>query len=148
MKLLHLLIIRFGIFFVNEIPVLLKHPAANTKHVSLLCTSLKCIGSLKTFCFHLCFDVMWIYECSFLSLSVKNTSYSIEMTLIPHSHPCQFPPEMTLLESQLNFQTYLKSNFLFTPISNIYTSKGFQDDWSQVNNRQTFTNRHLLIPIN
>ena len=32
--------------------------------------------------------------------------------------------------------------------SGIYTSKNFQDDWSQVNNRQTFTDRHLLIPIN
>ena len=31
----------------------------------------------------------------------------------------------------------------------MYTTKGFQDDWSQVNNnRQTFTDRHLLIPIN
>ena len=56
-------------------------------------------------------------------------------------------PEMTLLKSQQNFQTHLKSNFLFIPISNKYTSKGFQDDWSQVNNRHTFTDRHLLIPI-
>ena len=32
----------------------------------------------------------------------------------------------------------------------MYASKKFQDDWSEVNNRQTFidTNRHLLIPIN
>ena len=28
----------------------------------------------------------------------------------------------------------------------MYTLKGFQDDWSQVNNMQTFTDRHLLIP--
>ena len=33
-------------------------------------------------------------------------------------------------------------------LSRIYTSKIFQDDWSQVNNRQSFTDRHLLIPIN
>ena len=58
----------------------------------------------------------------------------------------QFPPDMTLLESKQNFGN-LKSNFLFTPIQNI-TSKSFQDDWSQVNNRQTFTDKHLLIPIN
>ena len=32
----------------------------------------------------------------------------------------QFLPEMTLLKSQQNFQTHLKSNLLFTPISNIY----------------------------
>ena len=32
----------------------------------------------------------------------------------------QFPPEMTLIKSQQNFQTCLISNFLFTPISNIY----------------------------
>ena len=32
----------------------------------------------------------------------------------------QVPPEMTLLKSQQNFQNRLKSNFLFTPISNIY----------------------------
>ena len=33
----------------------------------------------------------------------------------------QFPPEMTLLKSQQNSQTCLKSNFLFTPVhSNIY----------------------------
>ena len=32
----------------------------------------------------------------------------------------QFPPEITLLKSQQNFQTRLKSNFLFTYISNIY----------------------------
>ena len=30
----------------------------------------------------------------------------------------------------------------------IYALKSFQDDWSQVNNRQTFTDKHLLIPIN
>ena len=30
----------------------------------------------------------------------------------------------------------------------IYASKSFQDDWSQVNNRQTFNDKHLLIPIN
>ena len=30
-----------------------------------------------------------------------------------------FPPEMTLLKSQQNFQSRLKWNFLFTPISNI-----------------------------
>ena len=35
----------------------------------------------------------------------------------------QFPPEMTLPKSQQNFQTCLKSNFLFTPISNIYFKK-------------------------
>ena len=33
-------------------------------------------------------------------------------------------------------------------LSRIYTSIIFQDDWSQVNNRQSFTDRHLLIPIN
>ena len=54
----------------------------------------------------------------------------------------KFPPEMTSLKSQQNFQTHLKLNFRFTPI------KRFQDDWSQNNNRQTFTDRHLLIPIN
>ena len=27
-------------------------------------------------------------------------------------------------------------------------SKSFQDDWGQVNNRQTFTDGHLLISIN
>ena len=32
----------------------------------------------------------------------------------------QFPPEVTLLKSQQNFQTCPKSNFLFTSISNIY----------------------------
>ena len=32
--------------------------------------------------------------------------------------------------------------------SQIYALKSFQDDWIQVNNRQTFTDRHLLIPIN
>ena len=47
----------------------------------------------------------------------------------------------TLLKSQQNFQTCLKSNFLFTPISNIYTSKGFQDHWSQVNK---FINSHFF----
>ena len=31
----------------------------------------------------------------------------------------QFPPKMILLKSQQNFQTHLKSNFLFTPILNI-----------------------------
>ena len=59
----------------------------------------------------------------------------------------QFPPEMTLLKSQQNFQTHLKSNFLLLPFP-IYTSKSFQDDWSQVKNRQNFIDRHLLIPIN
>ena len=59
----------------------------------------------------------------------------------------QSPPEMTLLKSKQNFQTCLNSSFLFTPISNIYF-KSFQDDWSQNNNRQTFIDRHLLIPIN
>ena len=27
----------------------------------------------------------------------------------------------------------------------IYTSKGFQDDWSQVNNMQTFTDKTTLM---
>ena len=35
----------------------------------------------------------------------------------------QFPPEITLLKSQQNFQSHLKSNFLFTPILNIYFKK-------------------------
>ena len=30
----------------------------------------------------------------------------------------------------------------------MYAPKSFQDDWSQVNNKQTFTDRHLLMPIN
>ena len=30
----------------------------------------------------------------------------------------------------------------------INVSKSFHDDWNQVNNRQTFTDRHLLIQIN
>ena len=30
----------------------------------------------------------------------------------------------------------------------MYATKSFQDDWSQVNNKQTFTDGHLLIPIN
>ena len=57
----------------------------------------------------------------------------------------QFPPEMTLLKPQQNFQIRLKSNFMS---SRIYTSKCFQDDWSQVNNMQSFTDRHLLMAIN
>ena len=57
----------------------------------------------------------------------------------------QFLPEMTLLKPQQNFQICLKSNFL---LSRIYTSKCFQDDWSQVNNMQSFTDRHLLMVIN
>ena len=28
-----------------------------------------------------------------------------------------------------------------------YVSKSFQDDLNQVNNKQTFSDRHLLIPI-
>ena len=59
----------------------------------------------------------------------------------------KFLPAMTLLMSLQNFQTHLESNFLFSLISNI-TSKGFQNDWSQVNNMQIFTDRHLLIRIN
>ena len=59
----------------------------------------------------------------------------------------QFPPKTTLLKSQQNFQTRLRSNFLFTSILNIHL-KSFQDYWSQVNSRQTFTDRHLLAPIN
>ena len=35
----------------------------------------------------------------------------------------QFPPEMTLLKSHQNFQTRLKSNFLFTPIWNMYLKR-------------------------
>ena len=63
----------------------------------------------------------------------------------------QFPPEMALLKSQQNFQPHLKPNFLpkcpnFP--SRIYPSKSFQHNWSQVNNRKTFTDRHLLIQIN
>ena len=38
----------------------------------------------------------------------------------------QFPPEMTLLKSQQNILTHLKSNFLFTPTSNIYFKKVFK----------------------
>ena len=52
----------------------------------------------------------------------------------------QFPPKTTLLKSQQNFQTRLRSNFLFTSILNIHL-KSFQDYWSQVNSRQTFTDR-------
>ena len=29
-----------------------------------------------------------------------------------------------------------------------HTSKGFRDNWNQVNNMQSFTDRHLLKPIN
>ena len=57
----------------------------------------------------------------------------------------QFPPEMTLPKPHQNFQICLKSNFF---LSRIYTSKCFQDDWSQVNNLQSFTDRHLLMAIN
>ena len=35
---------------------------------------------------------------------------------------------------------------MFTPIQNTWL-KGFQDDCSQAKYRQTFTDRHLLIPI-
>ena len=35
----------------------------------------------------------------------------------------RLPPEMTLLKSQQNFQSRVKSNFLFTPISDIYFKK-------------------------
>ena len=38
----------------------------------------------------------------------------------------QFAPEMALLKSQQNLQTHLKSNFLFTPISNICFQKVFK----------------------
>ena len=59
----------------------------------------------------------------------------------------QFPPGMTSLKSQQNFQTCLNQIY-WSLSSRIYTSKGFQDDWRQNNNRQTFTDRHLLIPVN
>ena len=50
----------------------------------------------------------------------------------------QFPPEMAILKSHWNFQSQLKSNFLFTSLpSQIYAWKCFQHDCSQVNNMQT-----------
>ena len=62
-------------------------------------------------------------------------------------HPkTQFPPEMVLSPSK-NFRP-AKDQISCLVLSRIYTSKIFQDDWSQVNNRQSFTDRHLLIPIN
>ena len=64
----------------------------------------------------------------------------------------QFPTEMTLLQSQQNFQSHLKSNFLFTPISNIYFT-GVKVTicrvsligiyWYQSTNK--FTNSHLFM---
>ena len=60
----------------------------------------------------------------------------------------QFPPEITLLKFQQKLQAHLKCKISCSLPFRIHTSKSFQDDWSQVNNRQTFTDRHLLIPIN
>ena len=61
--------------------------------------------------------------------SKKKISAFIRTALVTYYHrsqrgtkshlKIQFPPEMTLFKSQQNFQTRLKSNFLFTPISNI-----------------------------
>ena len=56
----------------------------------------------------------------------------------------QFPPELTLLKSQQNAQSYLKPDIL---LSQIYASKSFQADWSQVNIRQAFTDDHLWYTI-
>ena len=39
------------------------------------------------------------------------------------SHISQFPPEMILLKSHQNFQSRLKSNVLFAPISNLSFKK-------------------------
>ena len=70
----------------------------------------------------------------------------------------QFPPEMALLKSQQNFQSCLKSNFLFTPILNICFKKFsrwldssqkqadfyFYFYWYQSTNRR-FMHSHLFI---
>ena len=56
-----------------------------------------------------------------------------------------FPPEITLLKAQQIFHTCLKLNFLFTPILNIFFKRFLR--W-QVNNMQTFPDKHLLTTIN
>ena len=55
------------------------------------------------------------------SFSIHCQQRGTKSQLKKQSHlKSQFPPEITLLKSQQNFQTCLKSNFLFTPILNIY----------------------------
>ena len=69
-----------------------------------------------------CIENCHIIHCSNVSqLDTHGSQRGTKFHLKKHSHlNSQFPPEMTSLKSQQNFQTCLKSNFLFTPISNIY----------------------------
>ena len=62
-------------------------------------------------------DISWFYK-------IHNSQRGTKSNLKKQSHlNNQFPPEMTLLKFQQNFQTCQKLNFLFTPISNIYFKK-------------------------
>ena len=91
-------------------------------------------------------DILFCYFGSFFGLyphslqRVQTPTWKRQSRLRSH-----FPPEMTLLKAQEIFHTWLKSNFLFTPILNIYFKRFSR--WP-VNNMQTFTDKHLLIPIN
>ena len=64
-----------------------------------------------------------------ISLDHASSTYSSQRGIKSHLKKAQphlksqYPPEMILLKSHQNFQACLKSNFLFTPISNIYFNK-------------------------
>ena len=60
----------------------------------------------------------WYPSCVLVTIVHRGVQVPPEKT---QSHlQSQLPPAMTLLKPQQNFQTCLKSNFLFTPISSIY----------------------------
>ena len=61
---------------------------------------------------------IWFSDSSIVCRGVQSPTW--KNTVPPKE---SIPPEMTSLKSQQNFQTCLKSNFLFTPISNIYFKK-------------------------
>ena len=59
----------------------------------------------------------------FIHSSQRSTKSVLKKSQSHFSIKSQFSPEMTLLKSQQNFQSHLKSNFLFTSISNICFKK-------------------------
>ena len=92
------------------------------KNIRLMLEFLKAPFLVLHFSYHTLMTFLMMLSVLLKSIIV-HTGYKVppEKTL---SHlQSQFPPEMTLLQSQQNFQTHLKSNFMFTPISNICFKK-------------------------